>query len=123
MTDATHAKSTADARAPEAGFTFGRAPDGASFTNTWLATAMQNAQLWQSEMLAFMTRRIEHDRLAFAQIAQCRSPRDVAQVQQDWIAQSIAAYAEEGRRCAAIALEPAIGAAGAKVEPKPKAAA
>lgn len=101
----------------------GLVPDVAGFANTWFALAMRNAEAWQNEMVGFMTRRFELDRLTLARFAECRSPLDIAKVQQDWFAKSIEAYGDEGRRCTAIALEPIDSSQKMKTAPKPQAVA
>jgi hypothetical protein len=73
----------------------------------WMSLATANVQTWQSEWTNFIARRMEQDRLAMQRFASCRDILEVAKVQQDWFAETMAEYLSESRRLAAIAAEPA----------------
>lgn len=82
-------------------------PDLPDMMTGWMSLTSSNVQAWQTELSNFMARRLEHDRLTMQRFANCRDLVQAAKVQQDWFADAFAAYVEESRRLAAIAIEPA----------------
>jgi hypothetical protein len=98
-----------DARAP-GGDAFA-VPDMPDVMTGWVSMTSSNMQAWQTEVTNFVARRLEHDRLTMQRFASCRDLMQAARVQQDWFADAFAAYLEESRRLAAIAIEPATIAA------------
>jgi hypothetical protein len=79
--------------------------------NSWLSMAATNAQAMQTEWASFVARRLEHDRATMQRFAGCRDMIEAAKVQQDWFSEAVGSYLEEGRRFAAIAMEPTRAAA------------
>lgn len=86
-------------------------PDLPDMMTGWMSITSSNVQAWQTEMTNFMARRLEHDRQTMQRFAGCRDLVQAAKVQQDWFADAFAAYLEESRRLAAIAIDPAAIAA------------
>jgi Phasin protein len=86
-------------------------PDLPDVMTRWVSLTSSNMQAWQTEMTNFVARRFEHDRVTMQRFASCRDLMQAARVQQDWFADAFAAYLEESRRLAAIAIEPATVAA------------
>lgn len=86
-------------------------PDIPDMMTGWMSLTSSNLQAWQTELTNFMARRLEHDRLTMQRFAGCRDLAQAAKVQQDWFADACAAYLEESRRLASIAIEPATIAA------------
>jgi hypothetical protein len=82
-------------------------PDVTEAVTDLVAKASQNAQAWQTEMTGFMTRRFERDRLTWARLGECRTPMDLARVQQDWFSEAMEAYLDESRRLAALIMDAA----------------
>lgn len=86
-------------------------PDLPDMMTGWVSLTSSNMQTWQTELTNFVARRLEHDRVTMQRFATCRDLMQAARVQQDWFADAFAAYLEESRRLAAIAIEPATVAA------------
>ena len=86
-------------------------PDIPDMMTGWVSLTSTNMQAWQTELTSFVARRLEQDRLTMQRFASCRDLMQAARVQQDWFADAFAAYLEESRRLAAIAIEPATIAA------------
>jgi hypothetical protein len=86
-------------------------PDIPDMMTGWVSLTSTNMQAWQTELTNFVARRLEQDRLTMQRFASCRDLMQAARVQQDWFADAFAAYLEESRRLAAIAIEPATVAA------------
>jgi len=86
-------------------------PDIPDMMTGWVSLTSSNMQAWQMELTNFVARRLEQDRLTMQRFADCRDLIQAAKVQQDWFADAFAAYLEESRRLAAIAIEPATIAA------------
>jgi hypothetical protein len=86
-------------------------PDMPDMMTGWMSMTSSNMQAWQNELTNFWARRLEHDRLTMQRMAGCRDVMQAARLQQDWFADALASYLEEGRRLTAIAIEPAAAAA------------
>jgi hypothetical protein len=86
-------------------------PELPDMMGSWFTAATSNAHALQTEWASFMARRLEHDRATMQRFAGCRDLIEAAKVQQDWFAEAMGAYLEEGRRIAAMTLEPTRAAA------------
>jgi hypothetical protein len=111
-------KAAADMEARSPGGDAFAFPDMPDVMSGWIALATTNVQTWQSEWTNFVATRIEHDRATLTRLAGCRDFLEAAKIQQDWFAEATAAYLEEGRRIAAIAVTP-----DRMLKPKTRAAA
>lgn len=87
-------------------------PDMPDVVSGWMQLATANLQTWQDEMTRFMGRRLERDRLTLQKFASCSNVLDAAKVQQDWFAEALADYLDEGRRLTV--LGPDLDMAGTK---------
>lgn len=58
---------------------------------------------WQRELAAFVSARMQADGKLPAELGACRSPTDIARVQQAWLEAAAAAYLEESERLGEIA--------------------
>jgi hypothetical protein len=99
-------KAVADMEAHSPGFDAFMFPDLPDMMSGWMALATTNVHTWQTEWTNFVAARIEHDRATLQRLAGCRDLLEAAKVQQEWFAEATAAYLEEGRRIAAIAVTP-----------------